>query len=179
MCSVFPFFFFLLVGGGRGSWMRGWCLKRQCWGNCLVHNWDKIARDEIQDMSCISHTREANESKPNYIKFSSLRNSWLAGWLNGWWVGLNGWQIIIKVTADRRAIEDRTCIERVTGGLHMHLKKKNIYIYSLNKDENICIKQAIKIAKIYVLVALRIRQKIQVFLWVYSPHIAAISIQKT
>jgi len=44
----------------------------------------------------VSRTRaRANESKPNYIKFSSSA----------------GWQIIIKVTADRQPIEDRTCIE--------------------------------------------------------------------
>jgi len=49
----------------------GWWLKRWRWGNCLVHNWDKIASAEIQDMSCISHTRERRPTNQNQITSNS------------------------------------------------------------------------------------------------------------
>lgn len=85
---------------GLGKWAKvggGFGLS---WGNCLVAIEIRFPRPRYK-ICHVSRTREpANESKPNYIKFSSSAGC------------LAGWQIIIKVTADRQPIEDRTCIER-------------------------------------------------------------------
>jgi len=83
----------------RGKWKKesrkwkaesGWWLKRWRWGNCLVHNWDKIASAEIQDMSCISHTSESQRIK------TKLHQILILGWL------ANNYKSHSRQAADRR-----------------------------------------------------------------------------